>query len=151
MFCKKCGNELKDGIRFCPKCGEPAPNVTPICKENAEDFGSDEVQPVNSTIEKESETEEGFPSNPYVPTDISDDTDQEAVVSIWQYLGWLVIQMIPIVGLIVMIVFAVDGSVKNRANYARAYFLAIAIKIVLFLLFYSVIIKFIMELLYSLW
>lgn len=26
MFCKKCGNELKDGVKFCAKCGEPAAN-----------------------------------------------------------------------------------------------------------------------------
>jgi uncharacterized membrane protein YhaH (DUF805 family) len=23
MFCRKCGNEIKDGDRFCAKCGEP--------------------------------------------------------------------------------------------------------------------------------
>lgn len=23
MFCKNCGNELKDGLKFCPKCGSP--------------------------------------------------------------------------------------------------------------------------------
>lgn len=24
MFCTKCGNEIKDGYKFCPKCGTPA-------------------------------------------------------------------------------------------------------------------------------
>lgn len=27
MFCKKCGNELKENAKFCGKCGEPAPVV----------------------------------------------------------------------------------------------------------------------------
>lgn len=21
MFCTKCGNQIKDGFKFCPKCG----------------------------------------------------------------------------------------------------------------------------------
>ena len=24
MFCTKCGNQIKDGYKFCPKCGTPA-------------------------------------------------------------------------------------------------------------------------------
>ena len=24
MFCTKCGTEIKDGFKFCPKCGAPA-------------------------------------------------------------------------------------------------------------------------------
>ena len=24
MFCTKCGNQIKDGFKFCPKCGTPA-------------------------------------------------------------------------------------------------------------------------------
>ena len=24
MFCTKCGTEIKDGFKFCPKCGTPA-------------------------------------------------------------------------------------------------------------------------------
>ena len=28
MFCVKCGNELKDGAKFCPKCGTPVVNAT---------------------------------------------------------------------------------------------------------------------------
>jgi len=27
MFCKKCGKELKDGYKFCPKCGTVAPRL----------------------------------------------------------------------------------------------------------------------------
>lgn len=23
MFCKNCGNELKEGVKFCSKCGTP--------------------------------------------------------------------------------------------------------------------------------
>lgn len=39
-FCKKCGNELKEGVKFCNKCGEP---VASISKENSQK---------NDTLEK---------------------------------------------------------------------------------------------------
>ncbi len=29
MFCAKCGNQLPDGCRFCPKCGTPVGNGAP--------------------------------------------------------------------------------------------------------------------------
>lgn len=27
MFCRKCGNQITEGSKFCPKCGEPVPQV----------------------------------------------------------------------------------------------------------------------------
>lgn len=27
MYCKKCGNEIAEGMRFCPYCGAEAPNI----------------------------------------------------------------------------------------------------------------------------
>ena len=29
MFCKNCGAQIKDGAKFCPKCGTPAGNTNP--------------------------------------------------------------------------------------------------------------------------
>jgi hypothetical protein len=43
MYCKKCGTELKEGQRFCPKCGTPCT----IQK-------SEEKQPLYSEIKEES-------------------------------------------------------------------------------------------------
>ncbi len=30
MFCKKCGNEIKDGVKFCAKCGTAVNSVLPV-------------------------------------------------------------------------------------------------------------------------
>lgn len=35
MFCKKCGNQLREGARFCPRCGAPA-GVSPREGKTAE-------------------------------------------------------------------------------------------------------------------
>ena len=41
MFCKKCGNKLADGAKFCGVCGtvvqaqaDPIPNTTPVDRDN---------------------------------------------------------------------------------------------------------------------
>ncbi len=36
MFCSKCGAEIKEGEKFCPKCGEPTPNFNSDNSENVE-------------------------------------------------------------------------------------------------------------------
>ena len=28
MYCKNCGKEIKDGMRFCPRCGKPVSQTT---------------------------------------------------------------------------------------------------------------------------
>ena len=28
MFCSKCGAQIEDGTKFCPKCGQPAETAT---------------------------------------------------------------------------------------------------------------------------
>ena len=28
-FCKYCGNQLSDGVKFCPKCGKPVVDIEP--------------------------------------------------------------------------------------------------------------------------
>ncbi len=36
MFCKNCGNEIRDGVQFCPACGQPVnggQNTDPV-REN---------------------------------------------------------------------------------------------------------------------
>jgi hypothetical protein len=34
MFCKKCGTEIKDGEKFCSKCGAPAEtDAAPVAKK----------------------------------------------------------------------------------------------------------------------
>ena len=41
MYCKKCGTELKEGQRFCPKCGTP---YTYINSEEKLPSSSDDIE-----------------------------------------------------------------------------------------------------------
>ena len=49
MFCRKCGNELKDGVKFCTKCGTP---VTPAVTVNPASNDSNPVKPVQQPVQK---------------------------------------------------------------------------------------------------
>lgn len=55
MRCTKCGNELKDGVKFCPKCGTAVPSIkycencgsalspdSSVCPNCGRDYGADD-------------------------------------------------------------------------------------------------------------
>lgn len=69
MFCKECGNELKDGAMFCGKCG------TKVVSENAEDV-------VNAAATEEATSAEETPAEetPVEETPIEEAPVEEAPV-----------------------------------------------------------------------
>ena len=55
MFCKICGNELADGVRFCPNCGTPAPVPAaphPAPQPQAQAYGGYSNAPVQQPPQK---------------------------------------------------------------------------------------------------
>lgn len=64
-------------------------------------------------------------------------------ISAWGYVGWDILFAIPVVGFIILLVFACGGTSNiNRKKYARskfcAFFLGLIIAAVLFLILYFV-------------
>lgn len=54
MFCTKCGNQIKDGFKFCPKCGTPVY----VEKEKVESDVKAQIEDVKEeTSKKEPEVE----------------------------------------------------------------------------------------------
>ena len=49
MFCTKCGNQIKDGFKFCPKCGTP----TYVEKEMSQSEVKTQVEDAKVNAEKE--------------------------------------------------------------------------------------------------
>lgn len=52
-------------------------------------------------------------------------------LSPWAYLGYQILFTIPLVGLIALIIFALNNDNVNRRNFARSYFCVLVIAIVL--------------------
>ena len=65
-----------------------------------------------------------MPYNPYVQ-------QMPEEISMWKYLGMMWVMAIPIVGLVLMIIWAFSNDGINRRNYARAILLNMVIAIVL--------------------
>lgn len=55
-------------------------------------------------------------------------------LSPWAYVGYNLLFSIPLVGFIMMIVFAFDNSNINRRNFARSFFCAFLIAIIIVLI-----------------
>lgn len=52
-------------------------------------------------------------------------------LSAWAYFGYNLLFAIPLVGFIMLIVFSFDSSNINRRNYARSFFCAYLIAVIL--------------------
>ena len=55
-------------------------------------------------------------------------------LSPWAYLGYQILFTIPVVGLIALIIFALNNDNINRRNFARSYFCVLVIAIVIFVI-----------------
>lgn len=68
MFCTKCGNQIKDGFKFCPKCG------TPVYAEKEKE--ENEVKPQVGDVKKEASMSQTI----YIPNPlIAEELDIEGV------------------------------------------------------------------------
>lgn len=122
MFCKNCGTEIKKG-QFCPRCGMPV-NKVPGQEVVYED-GADKTEVlVNAGMESESTS----------VNDVENNLNAEKVMSVWSYLGLMLLSGIPIVGIIIVIVFAINSSNQNKTNYCRALILMWIISVILALI-----------------
>lgn len=115
MVCQSCGKELADNANFCPDCGTstssapaPAPAPTPI-----------PAQPAYIPA----------PQAVYVQPAVSPSSAPLCEpVSVGSFVGMFILQTIPLVGLIMLIVWACDSN-KSKKNYAIASFIMMLIAI----------------------
>lgn len=140
MICRKCGGTIPDGAEFCSFCGEPAgaqnqnngayysapQNTAPQGAQNGAYYsppfngGAQNAQP-HSTVGARMSA---------------------PVVSLGKYMLWMIASVIPAVGIILSIIFALDSSEPNRANFFRAILIVkivgVILSVVLSVLFFFV-------------
>lgn len=120
MFCNNCGAEIKNNGKFCPKCGQP------VKQDTGERAGV--------SIEKAQQTTADIQAQ---SSDVVTDPNMAPVMSVWSYLGLFLLSSIPIVGIIVLIVFAMGSNNRNKTNYCRAILLGQVIMVLIVVLFWS--------------
>lgn len=116
MFCRKCGIENPDGVKYCRRCGESLSGAGASAGDAAY------VPPTYAPPRREITSIDDLPAK-YRP------------IGMWGYFGYNLLFAIPFVGWIIALAFAVGvTSNVNRKNYARAYFCGLIVAIVLLLL-----------------
>jgi len=106
--CSSCGSELTEGLKFCTTCGTAVSDTAPV-QAVVQQVVQPPVQPVVQP-----------PIQPVVQQDPMVGTKYE-LISAWGYIGISLLMCIPVVGLILMIIWACGGCRKlQKRNYARA-------------------------------
>lgn len=109
MVCKNCGKEVKEGTKFCTDCGapiQPEPQAT-YSRPNYQ-------QPPQQQYQQQYAQPYQQYNQPYQAN------NSAPVTSVGKYILWLILSTIPTAGFIIMIVFALDKTDKNRANFGKA-------------------------------
>ena len=126
-------NGTKGAVPFLLQRKKQIYNIFAIfCGRNAIDYGGGVVSYntlYNLALRQKSQTTD--------PTkeETSGLPEQYRPMGAWSYFGYTILFAIPLLGIICLIVFALDGSNVVRRSFARSYFCVVILAIILLLLF----------------
>ena len=112
MYCPYCSAEVHNDSVYCPSCGKK------IVKRTE---SSGETHVYNRPV---SYVEEA----PRIPSSYEP-------ISSWGYVGYQILFAIPIIGFILLVVFALSDENINRRNFARSYFCILILAIIIGVIF----------------
>lgn len=148
MYCKKCGANISEEAEFCRECGTPVQkepsDKTENChpeyratqgeentQQNPQQYSQPQVQPMAYGA-----VNQGY-NNYNVPIKNYDPSKDYTPISMWGYFGYQILFAIPIIGFIMILVFALGGTKNiNLRNYARSSFCLLIILVVILLLIF---------------
>lgn len=130
MFCGNCGAKMPQDAKFCGVCGSQTDTLS--------DPGAQSQVPVQPSPPPQAYgTQVQMPSLPPQPPvhhpqpGAYSPQPAAGIMSVGQYLGMFLLQMIPLVNIILLFVWSFDSSVNpNKKNLARALLILSAIGIV---------------------
>ena len=104
MYCSNCGEKINEGADICLKCGHKVRKDEDRVNINNSGFNIQTIP------------------NEYRP------------ISMWGYFGYEILFMIPFIGWIILLIFALGGhSNINVKNFASSYFCILIIIVILFI------------------
>ena len=134
MYCRSCGTKLEEGVKFCPNCGgENAKDTVEVVKtDNQYQSHNNEMYNNYRNILNQGynyEMYHDYKRNKDIPIEYKP-------LGAWAYFGWNLLFALPLVGFIILIVFAC-GATKNinLRNYARSYFCYLVIALIILIIF----------------
>ncbi len=150
-FCTGCGKELADGLIFCTGCGTKVPksvSAEATAQEIKQEPAAEakqapvivEEQPQQATQQNQQQPtpQQTTYTPPPLPRDIIDSdikgTKYEPI-SAWGFVGIMLLMCIPIVGFLLVIIWACGGCRKiSKQSLARATLIMTAIALVISLI-----------------
>lgn len=138
-FCQNCGAGAEDNEKFCKACGSKLPeeNAANFTYQDAGNSFNNQQMGGNFSGQQAGPIPSG--STIYVASPVmnpSDIPEEYKPISMWGYFGYEILFSIPLVGFILLCIFAFGGTKnKNVKNFARSYFcffIVVVIAIVVF-------------------
>ncbi len=142
MQCTNCGATLKEGAAFCENCGQPVATVNTNLQDSDTTrslYGNDPQTQYNQPYQSNPPPRpyQPAPPSPYMNAAPTYNTyTDESVMTTGSWFVTMLITAIPIVGIVMIFIWAFGSSGNiNRRNYARAVLIWALIAIVLGILF----------------
>ena len=125
MKCSKCGLENPEGNAFCANCGAPLSQP----QSDTDLFTGGQSAQQETQIQPPYYTQAPWePAQPAVP-------ESHKPITPLGYVGYSILFSIPLVGIIMMFVYAFGGTVNiNLKNFARGMLISVLIGIILMIL-----------------
>lgn len=136
MNCASCGKALPENSPYCTSCGArvDAENTPPPLPESSASPASAPVSQAAYTPPPAQPAAQGYATG-YVPGLPSDQFNREPLTT-GQFMIMFLLQMIPIVGIVMLFIWAFGDGNVNKRSYARAVLLYMAIATALMMLFF---------------
>ena len=153
MFCKRCGTENRDDMLLCKECGAPLQgqggaksgnaaggsgnggNDTPVQPKSQPSYQQQNYQQQANYQQPQSQVvyhQQPSVQTVYAGFDENNIPEEYKPISMWGYFGYELLFAIPLVGFIVLLVFAFGGTRnKNLKNFARSYFCAMIVAVII--------------------
>ncbi len=141
MRCSRCGADNSQGARYCIKCGEELASRNNLMggQNPSNSMGNGKIPPQNA-VPRSANFGNGFyagnagASIGQVIPDYNPSLDYRPL-GMWTYFGYDILFAIPLVGQIILIIFACGGTKNvNLRNYARSKFCLLIVFFAIFLL-----------------
>ena len=135
FYCKNCGQQINEEVKFCPSCGTPIEMAAP--REKGQEQPAAPPAPAPEPVPVQPVQQPTAQQPLYAAQSVAPAVYQEEPISTGSYIGIFLLLMIPLVNLVCLIVWACGGCAKrNKTNLSRALLVWILIGTVLGGLFF---------------
>ena len=146
-YCIKCGARIEEGTAFCGKCGASLQSFPPVQEKAEVHTGRENAAAPGGQNAGQRPRQYGQPQPRYQPQPAAygmgynipiknyDPSKDYTPISMWGYFGYQLLFAIPLIGQIIVLIFAFGGTKNiNLRNYARSTFCLFIICLVVVLL-----------------